>query len=132
MSGTGKLSLGVDVGTECVKAVVVDEAGTLLGNATVPRAGYFQDRVTEVQALVLDDAQAVESDLAGICATGFADNCVPAATCFLGDSACHARGAFHFHPHPMSVIDIGGRDPKVKRRMLRAIERLLKNAVPLE
>ncbi len=113
MVQSGTISLGIDVGTECVKAVVVDSAGALIGNASVPRSGYFQDRVTEVQALALDDAKAAESDLAGICATGFAENCVPAATCFLGESACHARGAFHFHPQAMCVIDIGGRDPKV-------------------
>lgn len=113
MAKPGTISLGVDVGTECVKAVVVDKTGALLGNATVPRSGYFQDRATEVQALALDDAQATEADLAGICATGFAENCVPAATCFLGESACHARGAFHYESQPMSVVDIGGRDPKV-------------------
>jgi predicted CoA-substrate-specific enzyme activase len=64
-------------------------------------------------AAALDDAGAAEGELAGICATGFAENCVPQATVFLGETACHARGAFHFHPRPMSVIDLGGRDPKI-------------------
>lgn len=108
-----RTSLGIDVGTECVKAAVLDEDGTLLGNAVVPRSGYFQDRVTEVQAMALDDAQVLADELAGICATGFAENCVPQATCFLGETACHALGAFHFERGPMTVIDLGGRDPKV-------------------
>ena len=115
MANHKRISLGIDVGTECVKAVVLDGAGTLIGNAVVPRAGYFQDRVTEVQATALDDAQVGEDDLVGICATGFAENCVPHATSFLGETACHAMGAFHFHHEPMTVIDLGGRDPKVIR-----------------
>ena len=113
MANDKRITLGIDVGTECVKAVVMDEDGTLAGNAVVPRSGYFQDRVTEVQAMALDDAQVDEGDLDGICATGFAENCVPQATSFLGETACHAMGAFHFHPEAMSVIDLGGRDPKI-------------------
>ena len=34
------------------------------------------------------------------------------ATTFLGDTACHALGAFHHNQGAMCVIDIGGRDPK--------------------
>ncbi len=113
MAGDKRISLGIDVGTECVKAVVLGGEGAMLGNAVVPRAGYFQDRVTEVQTMALDDAQVAEGDLAGICATGFAENCVPHADHFLGETACHALGAFHFHGEPMTVIDLGGRDPKI-------------------
>jgi len=105
-------SAGIDVGTECVKAVVIDRQGTLLGNTVVPRRGYFQDRVSEAYAAVLDDAQVTEDQLEGICATGFGENCVPMATCALGEAACHALGAWHHHRGEMTVIDIGGRDPK--------------------
>lgn len=108
----GACSAGIDVGTECVKAVVIDRQGTVLGSTVVPRRGFFQDRVTEAFAAVLDDAQVAEADLAGICATGFGDNCVPMATCVLGEAACHALGAWRHHPEAMTVIDIGGRDPK--------------------
>ena len=107
------IGVGIDVGTECVKAVVIDAEGTFLGNTVVARRGYFHDRVTEAFATVLDDAQVSENDLSGICATGFAENCVPMATSFRGETACHALGAFHHHPHAMTVVDIGGRDPKV-------------------
>ncbi len=113
MSEQKTVCAGVDVGTECVKAVVIDAEGTLLGNTVVPRRGYFQDRVTEAFSIALDDAQVTEDELAAICATGFAENCVPNATVFRGETACHALGAFHHHPHPMTVVDIGGRDPKV-------------------
>jgi predicted CoA-substrate-specific enzyme activase len=112
MTETKPYSAGIDVGTECVKAVIIDRQGTLIGSTVVPRRGYFQDRATEAFAAVLDDAQVETADLAGICATGFGDNCVPMATCVLGEAACHAIGAYHHYPHAMTVIDIGGRDPK--------------------
>ena len=110
-----RISVGIDVGTECIKVVVINEQGTLLGNSIVARRGYFQDRVSEAFPVALEDAQVDATDVAGICATGFAENCVPMATAFLGETACHAMGAFHHHRQAMCVIDIGGRDPKVIR-----------------
>jgi predicted CoA-substrate-specific enzyme activase len=107
-----KISVGVDVGTECIKVAVMDDQGALLGNSIVARRGYFQDRVTEAFPVALDDAQVAAEDVLGICATGFAANCVPMATTSLGEAACHAMGAFHHKKRAMCVIDIGGRDPK--------------------
>jgi predicted CoA-substrate-specific enzyme activase len=108
-----KISVGIDVGTECIKVAVLNDLGVLLGSSVVARRGYFQDRVSEAYPIALEDAQVVPEEVLGICATGFAENCVPMATCFLGDTACHALGAFHHHKRAMCVIDIGGRDPKV-------------------
>ena len=110
-----RISVGVDVGTECIKVVVLNSKGVLLGNSIVARRGYFQDRVSEAFPIALEDAQVTAKDITGVCATGFAENCVPMATMVLGESACHAMGAFHFNPHAMCVIDIGGRDPKAIR-----------------
>ncbi len=110
-----RIAVGLDAGTECVKAAVLSEEGALLGNAIVPRRGYFQDRISEAFTMALDEAQVESGALVGICATGFGDNCAPMATTFLGEASCHALGAFHHHPHPVWVVDIGGRDPKAIR-----------------
>ena len=104
---------GVDVGAECVKAVVTDASGTVLGRAVIPTGGYFQDRIRETMDAALDEAQVQESDLAGICATGFGKKCVSFATMEAGETACHALGAFHHFSQPMSIVDIGGREPRV-------------------
>ncbi len=113
MSEKSTIGIGIDVGTECVKAVAIDAEGKLLGNTVVARRGYFQDRVTEAFNIVLEDAKVEAEGLSSICATGFAENCVPMATSFRGETVCHALGAFHHHPQEMTVVDIGGRDPKV-------------------
>jgi len=53
------------------------------------------------------------STLDGLGATGFAMDCVDKATVRAGDAACHALGAFQHLPRPMTLVDIGGRDPHV-------------------
>lgn len=104
---------GIDVGTECVKVVVLDSSRTILGRAVVSTSGYFQDRVHEAMKGALDDAQVGQEELEGICSTGFGKACVPFATLEFGETACHALGAFHHFPHPACVVDIGGREPRV-------------------
>ncbi len=108
-----RAAAGVDVGTECVKAVVANADGRILGRAVAPTRGYFQACSYEVLTAALDDAQLQASDLVGIGATGFAMNCVRAATTTATEESCHARGAFHHSPHAMTLVDIGGRDPHV-------------------
>jgi predicted CoA-substrate-specific enzyme activase len=104
---------GADVGTECVKAIVAADDGRILGRATVPTRGYFQDCFQEAVGNALQEAQIPASQLSRICLTGFGASAVPVATRTVTETLCHARGAFHHFPHAMTVVDIGGRDPKL-------------------
>lgn len=115
VSSENRVAAGVDVGTECVKAIIANAAGDVLGRSVVPTRGYFQACAHEALAAALDDAQVVEQELAGICATGFAASCVPQATTAATETTCHTRGAFRHHPASMTVINIGGREPRVIR-----------------
>lgn len=108
-----RIAAGVDAGTECMKAVVVASDGQVLGRGVVAARGHFEACAHEVLAAALDDAQVAQGDLDGVAATGFAMNCVPAATMTATDTLCHARGAFHRLQTAMTLIDIGGRDPHV-------------------
>src|ERR1019366_2200605 len=114
MSGqpTG-IAAGVDVGTECVKAIVLNAAGRTLGRAVLPTRGYFQACAHEAFMAALDEAQLHVEDLVGVGATGFGMHCVPQATRTATESACHALGAFHAAGHAMTLVNIGGRDPHV-------------------
>jgi predicted CoA-substrate-specific enzyme activase len=109
------LVAGADIGTECVKAIVADGQGKVLGRAAVPTRGYFHDCYQEAMGVALAEAQAREAALDAVCVTGFGASCVPAATQAVTDSLCHARGAFHHLPQAMTLVDIGGRDPKLVR-----------------
>lgn len=107
------IAAGVDVGTECVKAVVVSADGRTLGRAVKPSRGYFQACAYDALAAACDDAQTDRSALDGIGATGFGMDCVHDATVRAGDAACHALGAHRHLPQAMTLVDIGGRDPHV-------------------
>jgi (R)-2-hydroxyacyl-CoA dehydratese activating ATPase len=104
---------GIDVGTECVKAIILAEDLRILGRAIVPTRGFFQDRAHEALSAALDEAGLAAGDLAAIWATGFASARVTAASQAVGEAACHIAGAFHHHAQAMTVIDIGGREPRV-------------------
>jgi len=104
---------GIDVGTECVKAIVVAEDGRIVGRATVPTRGYFQDCFQEAMANALGEAQIAAGELAGVCLTGFGASCAPVPAVTVTETLCHARAAYHQHRKAMTVVDIGGRDPKL-------------------
>lgn len=106
---------GADVGTECVKAMVANGDGKIVGRATVPTRGYFQDCFQEAIGNALQEAQAKAIDLRSVVVTGFGASCAPLATQTVTETLCHARGAFHQLQRPMTLVDIGGRDPKVVR-----------------
>lgn len=104
---------GADLGTECVKTVVVDGGGKIVGRAVVPTRGYFQDCFQEAMGNALAEAQAAAADLKGVGVTGFAASCAPLSTLTMTETLCHARAAFHECGRAMTLVDIGGRDPKV-------------------
>jgi (R)-2-hydroxyacyl-CoA dehydratese activating ATPase len=104
---------GIDVGTECVKAIILAADRSVLGRGIVPTRGHFQDCVQEAFGLALEEAQLEKSELARICATGFGARAVADASATCSETACHARGAFHYFPHAMTVVDVGGRVPHV-------------------
>jgi predicted CoA-substrate-specific enzyme activase len=113
MSENGRTVAGVDIGTECVKVVILQADGMISGRAIVPTRGYFQERAQEALDSALDDAQLKVEDLSEICATGFGARLAPAATRSFGETAAHSLGAWHQNNEAQTVIDIGGREPRV-------------------
>jgi predicted CoA-substrate-specific enzyme activase len=106
---------GADVGTECVKAIVATGEGKVVGRAVVPTRGYFQDCFQEAMSNALGEAQTQVSDLKSLVVTGFGASCAAMATQTCAETLCHARGAFHHLQRSMTLVDIGGRDPRVVR-----------------
>jgi predicted CoA-substrate-specific enzyme activase len=104
---------GADVGTECVKALVADGKGKILGRAAVATRGYFQDCIQEALGNAAAEAQVPLDRLDRVCVTGFGASCAAVASQAAAEVLCHARGAFHHLGRAMTLVDIGGRDPKV-------------------
>ena len=110
-----KIAAGIDVGTECVKAVVASEDGRVLGRAVTPARGYFQACAFEALTAAREDAQIAAEDIDTVGATGFGMDCVADASARVSTGASHAFGAFQRISHSMTLVDIGGRDPHVIR-----------------
>lgn len=106
---------GVDVGTECVKAIVAADEGRIVGRSTVSTRGYFQDCFQEALGHALMEAQAQVADLKSVAVTGFGASCAPLATLTVNEALCHARGACGQLHRPVTLVDIGGRGPSVIR-----------------
>ena len=106
---------GADVGTECVKAIVATGDGKIVGRSTVATRGYFQDCFQEALGNALAEAQAQVADLQSVAVTGFGASCVPLATLVVNETLCHARGACGELKKPVTLVDIGGRGPRVIR-----------------
>ncbi|MEZ4585436.1 MAG: acyl-CoA dehydratase activase [Gemmatimonadales bacterium] len=104
---------GIDVGTEYVKAIVLDGDGRIAGRAAVATRGYFEDRAWEALHSSLEDARMAEADLRALGATGFGSGRVAQATARFSEVACHATGAFHHLGHAMTLVVLGGHDPQV-------------------
>ncbi len=104
---------GVDVGTECVKTIVATDGGKIVGRGTVATRGYFANCIQEAMGNALGEAQVGASQLDTICVTGFGASCAPVATRTISETSCHARGAFEHVKRAMTLVDIGGRDPKL-------------------
>lgn len=107
---------GADLGTECVKTIVLADDGKVVGRAAVATRGYFQDCFQEAMTNALAEAQVPIDRLQGVCVTGFAASCAPEVgmrVTRVTETLCHARGAFHHVGKAMTLVDVGGRDPKV-------------------
>lgn len=105
---------GADLGTECVKTVIAKAGGQIVGRAIVPTRGYyFQDCYQDALGNALAEARLQASQLRATVATGFGARCARDATQRVTDAVCHARGAFHHTGCAMTLVDIGGQDPRV-------------------
>jgi predicted CoA-substrate-specific enzyme activase len=102
--------LGLDVGTECVKGVMLDTDASIIARASVPTQGYFESCIEQVTKAVLEEAKVERADLAEVVATGFGARCVSGATRTTSDTLAHAVGAHYHNPNEMTVLDIGGRE----------------------
>ena len=106
--------LGIDIGSWSTKAVLVDGLKRVVGKC-LHRSGVELRKVAEqCRDEALRQAGATIKDLKRTVATGFGRDAI-GADGLRTEISCHARGAFHYFPKEITVIDIGGQDNKVIR-----------------
>jgi predicted CoA-substrate-specific enzyme activase len=104
--------LGVDLGSTTAKAVVVDDAGGIVGASTIAMGAVSRKGMQRAVDDALAEAGIGEDDLTGTISTGYGRRLVPGAQRTFTEITCHARGASAMVPGVRLVIDVGGQDSK--------------------
>jgi predicted CoA-substrate-specific enzyme activase len=107
------LTLGLDLGSRAVKAVVFDPAHSRILAVSVHDA--TPDKAFDAELLVrsaLDAAGIGRPDIARIVATGYGRVQAGFADETLTEITCHAAGVTAVHPEARTIIEIGGQDSK--------------------
>ncbi|MEG0894053.1 MAG: BadF/BadG/BcrA/BcrD ATPase family protein, partial [Oscillospiraceae bacterium] len=105
---------GCDVGSTYGKCVILDENGTICGDATVRSK---MNPVETANAALAEASANIEGlsdikDLTYLVGTGYGRNKVPFADENISEISCHAMGVHVTNPAVTGIIDVGGQDVK--------------------
>ncbi len=106
---------GVDVGSTQTKAVVVDEAGAIVGRALVDTGANVIHAAQTAFDAALAEGKLSEQDVDYVIGTGYGRYRVTFGNDQITEISCHARGAVHLFPGTRTVVDMGGQDTKAIR-----------------
>jgi len=106
---------GVDVGTRMTKAVVVDDAGRILGKASLATghdlAGAARRALDRAEAELPSSAPRPDY----VAATGYGRYQVPFRHVQITEITCHGRGAVELFPATRSLLDVGAMNARAIR-----------------
>jgi len=104
---------GIDVGTSYIKAVMIDANIEIAGRSIERSGADLQSSISTTFEHLLSAADVFREAIQHVTATGFGRRNVTFAGDVKTEIACHARGAYHYFPRQITVIDVGGQDTKV-------------------
>jgi len=104
---------GIDIGASAAKLVLIDSQRQLLAKATRRSGVDYAQTAQRCLDEALHAARLNQSQICGAVSTGYGRDNVPWATGKMTEIACHGRGAHHFFPQAITVLDIGAQDCKV-------------------
>jgi predicted CoA-substrate-specific enzyme activase len=104
---------GIDVGSLCTKAVILDEKNDIKSLAILRSGAVYKGAAEAVLNEVLKKAGLDFKQLDYIVSTGYGRERVSFANSKVTEISCHARGASFFSGDVRTVIDVGGQDSKV-------------------
>ncbi len=106
---------GVDVGSTQTKAVIIDEAGKIVGRALTDTGANVVQAAENAFRVALDEAKLRELDVEYVIGTGYGRYRVTFGNTQVTEISCHGRGAAHMFPGTRTVVDMGGQDTKAIR-----------------
>lgn len=107
------IAAGIDIGSICTKAVIIDDQGRILAYSIIRSGFVFKKAAADCLNEALQSAGLSLSDVGYIVSTGYGRSHVEFAGKEVTEITCHARGAKTLLPEIHTIIDIGGQDSKV-------------------
>jgi predicted CoA-substrate-specific enzyme activase len=106
---------GVDVGSTQTKAVIINEAGEIVGRALIDTGANVIAAAESAFAQALASHQLDEREIEYVIGTGYGRYRVTFGNTQVTEISCHGRGAVHMFPNTRTVVDMGGQDTKAIR-----------------
>jgi len=106
---------GVDVGSTQTKAVIVDEAGSIVGRSLTSTGANVIRAAESAYQEALTAAKLREEEVEYVVGTGYGRYKVTFGNTQVTEISCHGRGAVHMFPATRTVVDMGGQDTKAIR-----------------
>ena len=104
---------GFDVGTSYIKAVIINEKNEIVGSFTERSSADLKKSINIAFKGAIINANISRNEIEHITATGFGRENVPFADSVKTEISAHAKGAYHYFPSKITIIDIGGQDTKI-------------------
>ena len=105
--------VGIDVGTSYVKAVIINNIKEIISSFITRTGTSIVNSSKLAFENVISNAKLSKSAIKHITVTGFGKDKIIFADSKKTEISCHAKGAYHYFPKKITVIDIGGQDTKV-------------------
>ncbi|MCP5098047.1 MAG: 2-hydroxyglutaryl-CoA dehydratase, partial [Chloroflexi bacterium] len=96
---------GVDVGSTQTKAVIINEAGEIVGRALVDTGANVIKAAEKAHSVALADGNIREEEVEYVIGTGYGRYRVTFGNTQVTEISCHARGAVHMFPNTRTVLD---------------------------
>ena len=106
---------GVDVGSTQTKAIIVNEAGEIVGRSLLSTGANVVMAAEHAFQAAVGAAHVPEEDIGYVVGTGYGRYRVEFGDSQITEIVCHARGAAEMFPETETVLDMGGQDTKAIR-----------------
>jgi (R)-2-hydroxyacyl-CoA dehydratese activating ATPase len=103
---------GVDVGSTQTKAVILSEAGEIVGRSLIDTGANVILAAENAYVAALKDGRIDEEEVEYIIGTGYGRYRVTFGNSQVTEISCHGRGAVYMFPGTHTVLDMGGQDTK--------------------
>ena len=104
---------GIDVGTSYIKVAIIDENKKIIGSFTDRTSPNLQESIEKIYKKAISSANISNNAVKHITATGFGRENVSFANSVVTEISSHAKGAYHYFPKRIIIVDIGGQDTKI-------------------